>query len=261
MKFIVATDCDGCACVVGAPGMTLSDAPDYRFSCAQATRESGAAVRALFDAGAEGVRVWDNHGLGANLEFDRLDRRCEVALGAGFGRRWPGLDETFAGVLMIGYHAREGTPGGVLAHTYSPDAYRWIKVNGREVGEMTLDAAVAGALGVPVIFVSSDAAGVEEARAEMPWIETVVTKEGHGRTCALGPHPAVAADAIYDGVRRAVERLGQMKPLNLGRDLEVEIRFKHVLGAWKARLGRRGWHMAGLRSIRRRLASAAEWSA
>ena len=72
---------------------------------------------------------------------------------AGFGRRFPQLDETYSGVLMIGYHAMEGTPNAVLAHTYSPDAYKAIRVNDQVVGEMALDASVAGELGVPLIFV------------------------------------------------------------------------------------------------------------
>ncbi|MEJ2199938.1 MAG: M55 family metallopeptidase, partial [Desulfuromonadaceae bacterium] len=131
---MIAVDCDGPACVVGEPGKALSNSRDMVFAREQATRETDAAARALFDCGAKKVVVWDNHGFGANLVFDQLDRRCEVLLGTGFDRRFPFLDETYTGVLMIGYHAMEGTPGAVLAHTYSPGAYRAIRVNGQTVG-------------------------------------------------------------------------------------------------------------------------------
>ncbi len=136
MKFMIAVDCDGPACVVGEPGKALSDSRDMVFAREQATRETDAAARALFDSGAEQVVVWDNHGFGSNLIFDRLDRRCEMLLGTGFGQRFPMLDETYDGVLMIGYHAMEGTPKAVLAHTYSPSAYKTIRANGRKVGEI-----------------------------------------------------------------------------------------------------------------------------
>ncbi|WP_305043249.1 M55 family metallopeptidase [Geoalkalibacter sp.] len=255
MKFMIAVDCDGPACVVGEPGRALSDSRDMGFAREQATRETDAAARALFDAGAEKVVVWDNHGVGANLVFDRLDRRCEVLLGAGFKRRFPQLDETYAGVLMIGYHAMEGTPGAVLAHTYSPGAYRAIRVHGETVGEMALDAAVAGEWGVPPIFVASDDLGCREALSIMPWIETVATKQGFGRNCAFSKHPAVAEEQIYLGVRRAVARLDEMRPLTFAHPVRVEIEFKKWFQACKARVRRQGWRFAGARTLGTELVS------
>ena len=50
MKFYIAVDCEGPACVVGEPGKGLGSGENYRFACLQATREANAAARALFDA-------------------------------------------------------------------------------------------------------------------------------------------------------------------------------------------------------------------
>lgn len=259
MKFMIAVDCDGPACVVGEPGKALSQSVDMPFAREQATREANAAATALFDAGATEVYVWDNHGAGANLVFDRLDPRCRVYLGTGFGRRFPGLDESFQGVLMIGYHAMEGTPKAVLAHTYSPSAYRSISVNGHTVGEIALDAAVAGELGVPLIFLASDALGCRECHRFMPWVETVATKDGFGRNCAFSKHPAVAQTEIYHGALRAVERLSEMRPFVFEKPIAVEIRFKRPHQAIKARLRRKGWHIKGLYTLRTSLPSMLDW--
>jgi len=257
MKFIVAVDCDGCACVVGEAGKSLSISRDFRFACEQATREADAAARALFDAGAARVIVWDNHGSGANLHFDRLDRRCEIALGSGFPRRWPGLDDTFAGAVMIGYHAMAGA-GGVLAHTYSPGAYRCVTVNGQPVGEMAIDAAVAGELGVPVVFVASDDRGCDEARRCLPWVETAVTKHAVGVNAAHSVHPAEAVERIARGVRAAVDRLSSMQPFALPTPADVVLRFRHPLQALKARLRRRGWRLAGSHALATRVERISE---
>ena len=259
MKFMIAVDCDGPACVVGDPGKALSFSRDMPFAREQATRETDAAARALFDSGAERVVIWDNHGLGSNLVFDRLVRRCEVMLGTGFGRRFPDVDKTFAGVLMIGYHAMEGTSNAVLAHTYSPDAYRSIHVNGHTVGEITLDASVAGELGVPLIFLASDDYGCNEALRFMPWIKTVATKQGLGRNCAHSKHPAVAEEEIYSGVRIAVERIAEMKPFAFDHPARVEIRFKKIIQALKARIRRHGWRLTGPKTIRTTLSSMLDW--
>ena len=199
MKFMIAVDCEGAACVVGEPGCSLSSSRNMEFAREQATRETNAAIRALFDAGAQQVVVWDSHSLGANLVFDQLDSRCELLLGFGFGRRFPELDGTYAGVLMIGYHAMEGASNAVLAHTYSSGVYRAIYANGHKVGEIALDASVAGEVGVPLIFLASDDKGCEEALRFMPWIETVVTKRGYGRNCANSKHPAIVEKEILEG--------------------------------------------------------------
>lgn len=256
---MIAVDCDGPACVVGEPGRALSNSRDMVFAREQATRETDAAARALFDAGAEKVVVWDNHGFGANLVFDQLDSRCEVFLGTGFDSRFPFLDESYAGVLMIGYHAMEGTPQAVLAHTYSPDAYKVIRVHGKAVGEMALDAAVAGELQVPLIFVASDDKGCEEAKHFMPWIETVATKKGFGRNCAQSKHPAVAQQEIYKAVLRAVERIGEMEPLLFEHPVKIEIQYKKWIQALKARIRRKGWRFSGAKVLGAALKSMVEF--
>lgn len=259
MKFMIGVDCDGPACVVGDPGKALSNSRDMVFAREQATRETDAAAKALFDTGAEQVIVWDNHGFGSNLVFDRLDPRCEVMLGTGFGRRFPGVDESFSGVLMIGYHAMEGTPNAVLAHTYSPDAYKAIRVNGQTVGEIELDASVAGEFGVPLLFLASDNHCCKEALRFMPWIETVVTKQGLGRHCAYSKHPAVAEEEIYAGVKLAVERINEMKPFTFDHPAQAEIQFKKIVQALKARIRRQGWRYAGAKKLKASLSSMVDW--
>lgn len=256
---MIAVDCDGAACVVGEPGRALSDSRDMVFAREQTTRETDAAARALFDSGAEKVVVWDNHGAGTNLVFDRLDPRCDILLGAGFDRRFPLLDESYAGVLMIGYHAMEGTPDAVLAHTYSPWVYKEIRANGQPVGEIALDAAVAGELGVPLLFVSSDDKGCAEARSFMSWVETVETKIGFGRTCARSKHPAVAQDEIYRKVQLAVAGRGAMKCFKFEKPVRIEIVFKSCFRSLKARFRRVGWRFSGLRSISTKLDSMLDW--
>ena len=143
MKYVIAVDCEGPAGVVGKPGGSLNEAPaQYEFARRQATAEASAAARGLFAAGATQVIVWDNHGGGVNLVYDELDERCDIFNGV-HALRLAMLDETFAGLLFIGYHARDNTVAAPLAHTFNSGKYQWIKINGREIGEMAVDAAVA----------------------------------------------------------------------------------------------------------------------
>ncbi len=241
MQFVVAVDAEGLACVVGAPGGTLNDSPNYAFACAEAVREANAAVRALFDAGAERVIVWDCHGGSLNMDYAALDERVEIALGTGFPHRFPGLDESFSGVLLIGYHAMDNTADAVIAHTFSSKTYQWIKVNGTEVGEIALDAAVAGEWGVPVILVVSDDKGVAEAKRFLPWVETVTTKKAFGWNAAVSKHPKRVEREIYDAVRRAVLRLPEMQPFRFSSPVQVEIRYKRLEDAERMTRGATRW--------------------
>ena len=261
MKFIIAVDCEGPACVVGNPGKALSVSSDYLFARKQATLETNAAVRALFDAGADQVIVWDSHGQGINLLIDKIDPRCRILLGKGFNHRFPGLDKSFAGVLMIGYHAMEGTKNAVLAHTYSSEAYERIRVNGYIVGEIALDASVAGELGVPLLFLASDNHGCNEGLKSMPWIETVITKKGFGRHCALSKHPETVQDEIYKKVLGAVKNINKMKPFDFKSPVLIEIKFKTIFQALKSILRRRrGWKLTGPRTIEKKLDSMMDWN-
>ena len=134
MKFYIAVDCEGPACVVGEPGKGLGSGENYRFACLQATREANAAARALFDAGAQEVVVWDAHGTGVNLQYDLLDPRCRILLGSGHRGRFAGMDKSYTAVLFIGYHARENTSRAVLAHTFCSTAFQYYKLDGKEAG-------------------------------------------------------------------------------------------------------------------------------
>lgn len=249
MKYIVAVDCEGPACVVGAPGGGLNSSTQYEFARKQATAEASAAARGLFASGAEQVIVWDNHGSGVNLLYSELDKRCDIFNGPSPGR-FPMLDATFAGILFIGYHARDNTSKAPLAHTYSSDKYQSIRLNGQEVGELAIDAAIAGKQGVPPLLVSSDDKAVAEAQALFPGIVTVQTKIGYGWNSALSKHPVRVIEEIEAAARKAAENRATMQPFVLTEPLDVEIRFKRIESADAACIPPHRWQRVDAYTVR-----------
>lgn len=228
MKFMVNVDLEGVACAYGPCEGSVEDSFNIEFVRKQATREADAAVRALFECGAEEVIVWDNHGRGCSLNYDELDERCKIAIGSTVGTRYPVLDDSFSGVVMIGYHAMASNGEAVLAHTYSSVKYQHIKVNGVEFGEVGIDGAIAGDRGVPVIFVSGDDKCTAEAKEIMPWIEVVETKQSFAYTRIISKHPKAVIKEIYDGVKNAVKRIDEMKCFTIKTPVNVEIRYKRA---------------------------------
>ena len=261
MKFIIAVDCEGVSCVTGTKNCSLSGSKDYNFAVKQATFETNSCIKALFDSGAKEVYVWDCHGEGQNLLYEKLDSRCFIICGQGFKSRFPNIDSSFSGVLMIGYHAMEGTKNAVLSHTYSSKTYKSIKVNNLICGEIFLDASVAGEYEVPLIFLSGDEQTCFEAEKLLPWIETVVTKKGFGRNCAICKHPENVKNEIYSKTLKAVKNIEKMKPLKFESPVEIEIEFKTVSKTIKALLKKRkGWKPKGLKKISKTFENMKSWN-
>nr|MDD6336335.1 M55 family metallopeptidase [bacterium] len=266
-RYIIACDLEGVACVVGTPGTTLNDSGQWEFARQQAVREINAAAGALFDMGADDVLVWDNHGSGVNLPYEKLDARVHIAMGGGWQGRWPGVSGDVRGVLLIGYHARDNHEG-VLNHSYTSVGYQYIRIRQaggpwREVGEIGLDAACLGEAGVPVILVASDSGGLEDAGQWIPQAECVMTKQALARNGAISLHPQAAALRIAQGTRRAVERLnrGEIAPLRLQGPLEMEIRYKRQEGAAAAHIDYQGrpWDKIDAYTRRGRLGSVEDY--
>jgi D-amino peptidase len=252
MKFVVSVDAEGLACVVGAPGGTLNDLKEnYQFARKQGAREADAAARALFDSGATEVIVTDAHGSGVNYHYDLIDKRCDIALGSGSELRLPAVTPDCAGLLLVGYHAMDNTPDAVICHTYSSMTYQWMKVNGNECGEIAIDSAIAGARGVPVMFVASDDKGVAEAKRFLPWIETVTTKQALGYNAAISKHPLRVLDEIYAGVKKATSRRAEMKAMKFPEPVTLEMRYKRIEGAEKRSRDHAGWQRVDAYTIKK----------
>jgi len=161
------------------------------------TGEANAAVAGAFEGGAGTVVVNDSHGDMANLLPEEMDPRAELLIGS--PKVWSmmeGLGAEFDVALFIGYHAAAGTEGAVLDHTYSGRLLYDVRLNERSVTEAELNAAYAGAHGVPVGLVSGDDKICAQAAARLPGLRTVVVKRGFGRGVARSLHPSAARQAI-----------------------------------------------------------------
>lgn len=227
-KFFIAVDLEGLPCTIGTYGAGLtSESPCYRYACSEATEEANAAAAALFESGADEVIVWDNHATGINLDYSRLDERVLILNGAGTKKRFPEMDSSFSGVVFIGYHAYD-TPYATLAHVYSSSTFQYQKIDGKMVGEMQIDAAIAGRMGVPAIFASSDDICLEQAKESFPWITTFEVKKSLAWGSALSKQPNTVHRGIYEGVKEAVSKLDTCKPYTFAEPFEYEVRYKRT---------------------------------
>src|SRR5258708_6756106 len=121
--------------------------------------------------------------------------------------------------------------GGGLAHSFSSRLVASLRVDGRELPEAALNAAIAAQFGVPTTLVSGDDACIAEVEALLGPLEGVVTKRSLGFSAAAGLPPAVVEDRLCKAATRAVARVGQAQPWRLEGPLAVDIVFKSPLMA------------------------------
>jgi D-amino peptidase len=231
LKVYISVDMEGVAGVVTADQLLPSGFEYERFRRFM-TDEAVAAVRGAQGAGATEVVVSDSHGNGESLLVELFPKDVRIV------RSWPrhgemmaGLDSSFAAALFVGYHASTTNPKGVRAHTISSAHFTRVALNGTAVTEAELNAAYAGAMGVPVVFVSGDDVAVSEVTTRLGQMESVITKKSLGFHAAESLTPAAACDKIYQGALSAVAHRDQRKPYVVPSPITLDISFKNYTSA------------------------------
>jgi len=227
LKIYISADMEG---VVGTvTGEQLGpDGFEYERARRWMTEEVNAAIRGARASGATEILVSDSHGNGQNLLLDELPADITVI------RSWPrplgmmaGIDDTFDGAIFIGYHTSTDNSTGVRAHTMSSARLTSVKLNGVPVPETGLNAAIAGHFGVPVIMLSGDDAIAEEASSLLGDLETAVVKKAYGFHSAETLMPEAAYLLIEETAARAVARIAEFEPWDVGGPVELEVSFKN----------------------------------
>jgi D-amino peptidase len=231
MRVLISVDMEGIAGVVDGEDVSPGHG-EYERNRSLITAEANAAVRGVLAFAPDAqVLVTEAHGGFRNLLPELLDRRAELLRGK------PKPDGMMAGLadgadaaLFIGYHGKAGTPRSVLAHTIHGGVVADVRCDGRSLGEIGLNAALAAHSGVPVVLVSGDDTVAAEAASVVPGVHTVVVKRALGFYAAALLHPGEACDRIEQEVPRALADRAAIQPIRFDGPvmLEVEVLRPHM---------------------------------
>lgn len=220
----ISVDMEGISGIVDReqllPGSRL-----YEASCALMMDDLDAVLAGLSERNEVGrIVVNDSHDGMLNLPWSRFGRGVDLISGGTKPGSMNAGVEAADFAIYLGYHAMAGTPNAVMDHTYSGEI-REVMINHKMVGETGLNAAWAGAHGVPVILVSGDQAVAQEATELLPGVETVVVKEARSRRSARLLPPPEVHEALKRKTAQAVERYltGAVEPLVFLAPLHLEI--------------------------------------
>lgn len=227
LKIFISADMEGLTGVVTDQQLGPDGFEYARFRQVM-TDEVLTAIDAARDGGATEILVADSHGNGQNILIEQLPDDVMII------RSWPrplgmmeGIDETFDGVIFIGYHASTNNLRGVRAHTMSSANLTEVRLNGTVVPEAVLNAAIAGHFGVPVIMIAGDDAIVEEARNLLGDIEGAVVKHAISFHSARTMTPAAANKVIREKVLAAMARISEFTPYRVSSPVQFQLSLKH----------------------------------
>lgn len=211
MKLFVSVDMEG---ITGLPDYTFVDSSKHNYERSRRimTQETNAIIEGALAKGATEILINDSHSKMNNILVDEL--HPEASLITGDLKAYSmvqSLDNTYDGAIFAGYHARAGMPG-VMSHSMI-FGVRTMYVNDVEVGELGLNAYVAGYHGVPVILVAGDDGAAKDAEALIPNITTAVVKESISRSAVKTLTPTKAHALLKEKVAEAIDNIGNVAPL------------------------------------------------
>jgi D-amino peptidase len=201
-----------------------------------------AANAAALAAGVDRIIVCDTHHGGGNLELDKVTADPRVTyLGRSVGdqdgeRRWmPGLDQSVDAFLLPGHHAKAGTAGAFLPHTWTSD-WADFRINGQSVGEIGIEACYAGHWNIPFILVQGDEAACAEVREQFPGVVTAEVKRALSADLCTGMDAASARELTAAKIAEAIGKLrrGELRPYRPALPMTVTIRMATAEAAERA---------------------------
>ncbi len=229
MRILIACDMEGITGVTRWEHCEPDHAEYTRFRKLM-TADVNAVIEGALDAGADEIFVADGHHSGQNLLIEELDERA--VYNAGTSSPWSmmnGIDGQIDAVLFVGYHAKAGSAGAILAHTWSNDVFD-LRINGQSHGEFGLNTLIAGYFSVPAIFVSGDQMIAQEATAFVPGIETAVVKQANGYFSGSCLPPEQTQRLLTESARTAVRNFSQSsapKPVKSTGPVDIAVEFTH----------------------------------
>ena len=222
-KFMIRADFEGVSGVVSYDQVEPPKT-EYAYGQRMFMADLLSVLKGLHEGGSEEIVVYDQHYFGRNINLQQIPEYVNVICGKPpYRSDWAGgLDSTFTGMVLLGLHSKSGTQGGLLSHSYELDIAD-LRLNGISVGEIGMEAAIAGDYGVPVVLITGDSAGIKEAQKLLPGIECVSVKESLSQDGARCYPLSVTADWIVKAATRVVQSPPAVKPYRVGETVTLEV--------------------------------------
>src|SRR6056297_2271210 len=232
MKIFISADLEGCA------GVTTWDETDpkhkeYDKASLEMTEEVLALCESLIEEGVEEIVIKDAHDSGKNIIYSMLPPNVKIFRGWSGGpySMVDGLDNSFDGVIFLGYHSAESQNGNPLSHTMTRKINK-ITINDMLCSEYLLHTYAAASYGVPVIMITGDKMICESSKDFNSCITTDEVKEGIGKG-VLSLNSKDAQNLIKAKAKEALKKVDKCN-IDIPGEFIMKIQYKNHDNAYKA---------------------------
>lgn len=236
MKIFISVDMEGIWGLVSSSHVS-SDSSEYNRTRRMMTKEANWAIEEAFNNGATEVVVNDSHSNMDNLIIEELDPRAQLISGGPKPlSMMQGIDDTFDGVIYVGYHSRAGTINGVFNHTYSGKSIANVTINGRRMGECGINSGVAGYYGIPILAIAGDDILAAQAKEEIGDLETIIVKKAISRYSAHNMSYETVRQLYKTKLAEALKNVQQRPVVKYEGKITMDIEFNREVMAESAML-------------------------
>ncbi|MBQ3529749.1 MAG: M55 family metallopeptidase [Oscillospiraceae bacterium] len=217
MNVFIMTD------IEGIPGITSIDdiqrgTESYDNACCMLEKTLNWVIDTCVENGAENIYYLDGHGGGGNIKEENINPRAvKVNI-----EEWAKLlqEGKIDCHLEVGSHARAGTLGGFLDHTFNSKVIFEYMLNGKPCSELSFTAALCGCFDVPCVLCVGDKAACRQAKAYIPAIRTAAVKQGTERNrCQDLPN---AEQIVKEATADALKDYRNIPPYKLSLPITVQ---------------------------------------
>jgi D-amino peptidase len=201
MKFLILTDIEG---VTGVT--TYEQAEGTQFGKDMLMNDLSAVLETINKDGQHEIIIYDEHMDGRNVDLSCIPPNVSVVCGKPIETDIWASESPIDGLIMVGFHSMAGTPDALLPHSYYREHQR-IYIDDMVVGEIGMEAALAGVYDVPLILVTGDSAAQEETLSVIPTAEAAVVKKGYGYNEARCYSTALTKQLITKAASRSLDKL------------------------------------------------------
>jgi D-amino peptidase len=234
MKFFISFDWEGVNGVTSWKQMEKGNL--HNEAIENAISELKAVIDGILQSKVkvEEITICDSHSIGENIPFDSFPDMVNII--RGFPRKHymvEGLNDTYNGLFLIGYHAPIGTKHSLMDHTYSSSSIYEVKVNDQTVGEAEINGLVAAEHNVPVLLISGDDKLFSFSSNYFQNLGTkfIITKESFGRFTAKMYNKNGVLKELSEKTKEQILDIDKVKPLKWQSPYTMELKLMDTLRA------------------------------
>jgi D-amino peptidase len=227
-KYLISVDIEGITGVINRD-FANKNGKYHKQACRYMTHDTNAVVQGILNADSDAfIVVRDAHDYDAvNLDLETLHPKANLVQGWGAMQDiLAGLDQTFKGVFLVGFHAGGQNNKAILGHTLHSITHH-IKINDQLINETGWAAFCASHCNVPVAFISGDDHAVKEAKEQLGEIVGVEVKKSFARDSGISLSLEQAQLLLEKGAEEATIKLqkNQFPVFEVSIPVTLEISF------------------------------------